>query len=497
MDRTACVDLPAFPLQLLLRRHADWAEHPAAVVDRDRPQGVLLWVNERARAQRILPGMRYAAGLALAGDLRAAEVAPAEVDRAVRGVAKALRAHTPFVEPAEGEPGVFWLDASGLERLHASIGAWADRVRDDLTARGFRVTLVVGFTRFGTYALAKAKRGRIVLAQPRDEAGAARRVPLDRLAFPPAERDALDRVGVRTVGDLAALPEDGLETRFGKDLLRLHRLAAGAVGVPLQPDLPEEPAVRSAPLDHAETDALRLFGEIERLLHPLLRLLAERRQAAAEVRLQLRFGSRTVEDRVETIRPAAPTLSAGQLLDLIGLRLQSMERLRAGVEEVALAARGVPAAPRQLELFAETPRRDLAAANRALARVRAELGDAAVVRARLRDGHLPEARFRWEPLDALGPADPRPADAGRLIRRAYGRPVPLPPRPRQEPDGWMLRGLTDAPVIRTSGPYVVSGGWWRRAVHREYLFAETQDGDLLWVYYDRHRRRWFLHGRVE
>ena len=48
-----------------------------------------------------------------------------------------------------------------------------------------------------------------------------------------------------------------------------------------------------------------------------------------------------------------------------------------------------------------------------------------------------------------------------------------------------------------SGPHVVSGGWWQREQHREYWFAQTRGGDLLWVYYDRQRRRWFLEGVVE
>ena len=74
MDRTACVDLPAFPLQLLLGRHPDWRGHPAAVVDVDRPHGTILRVNEKARALRIVPGMRYGAALSLAGKLRAAPV---------------------------------------------------------------------------------------------------------------------------------------------------------------------------------------------------------------------------------------------------------------------------------------------------------------------------------------------------------------------------------------------------------------------------------------
>ena len=35
MDRMACVDLQAFPLQLLLKRHADWQSRPVVVVDHD------------------------------------------------------------------------------------------------------------------------------------------------------------------------------------------------------------------------------------------------------------------------------------------------------------------------------------------------------------------------------------------------------------------------------------------------------------------------------
>ncbi|MFB3820091.1 MAG: DNA polymerase Y family protein, partial [Candidatus Methylomirabilales bacterium] len=71
MDRLACIDLPAFPLQLLLQDHPEWRGLPAAVVAEDKPQAALLWVNEHARRAGILPGQRYAAALSLALDLRA------------------------------------------------------------------------------------------------------------------------------------------------------------------------------------------------------------------------------------------------------------------------------------------------------------------------------------------------------------------------------------------------------------------------------------------
>jgi protein ImuB len=46
-------------------------------------------------------------------------------------------------------------------------------------------------------------------------------------------------------------------------------------------------------------------------------------------------------------------------------------------------------------------------------------------------------------------------------------------------------------------PRIVVGDWWSRPVHRAYHFAETKDGETLWVFYDRAQRRWFLQGRVE
>lgn len=494
MDRTACVDLPAFPLQLLLKQHPDWRGHPAAVVDRDTPGGILLWVNEAARTARIRNGMRFATALSLNGDLRAAEVPEAHIGQAIEAIAKRLRDHTPHVEPAEREPGVFWLDASGLEGLYPSLRHWASGVEADLGTQRLRATIVVGFQRFATHALAKSSRGVHILPDPDEEQRALRRVPLDRLAIAPRARDALAKLGVLTVGQFLKLSPEGVRRRYGAAVFELHRLASGDLSIPLQPKRPFEPVMASVALDHVETDTERLLRLIERLLTPLLDELAGRGQVLDALRLRLRFERLGLHK--EHIRPARPTLDAPQLLELIALRLAGTQ-LPDGVEEVRLLVHAITPEQQQLELLAERPKRDLDAANRALARVRAMLGNQALTRARLSAGHLPENSFDWEPLAQLEPARPMPIAHRRLIRRLYRRPIPLPPRPRQEPDGWMLHGLEQGPVVRVSGPYVIAGGWWIRPVHREYHFAETQQGELLWVFYDRMRRRWLIHGRVE
>jgi protein ImuB len=61
----------------------------------------------------------------------------------------------------------------------------------------------------------------------------------------------------------------------------------------------------------------------------------------------------------------------------------------------------------------------------------------------------------------------------------------------------MISGVVRGSVADQTGPYILSGGWWVREVRRDYYYVETRRGELLWVYYDRRRRGWFLHGRVE
>ena len=395
MDRMACVDLPAFPLQLLLKRHPDWRTRPVVVVDRDTPQGVILWANEQARAQRIRPGMRYSAGLSLSRTLHAGEVPVTDISRAVARLVDRLRRFSPDVEPCGDEPGVFWLNASGLSHLYASPRRWAAEIRAALETAGFRSTIAVGFTRFGTYAIAKSigrEAGAKDIAILRDvttERVQAGQVPLDRLGIAPTLRDSLHKLGVRRVRAFLRLPAAGIRRRFGSEAHRLHRLAAGALWVPLQPLRMTDPLVQRHDLDDPESDVSRLLFLIKRLLHRLLITVTERHEVLTALTLRLRLDRAGVQ--TEQIRPATPTVDVRQIMNLVRLRLEAIS-IAAGVTEIRLTAGTKRATTAQHGLFVEQPRRDLAAANRALARVRAEFGEGAVVRARVTDGHLPEAR---------------------------------------------------------------------------------------------------------
>jgi protein ImuB len=218
------------------------------------------------------------------------------------------------------------------------------------------------------------------------------------------------------------------------------------------------------------------------LLDAVLAGLRQRAQAVAELSLSLTLDDRT--SRLERVRPASPTVDAAQLLALVRLRLDAL-RLPAGIITLRLTAAPCSAAAHQRQLLAEI-RRDADAANQALARVRAECGDDCVVRASVRDAHLPAARFGWERLDRVTTEARAQVVAARpLVRRIYAQPIPL------------ASGSAFKKTGAAFGPYILSGGWWGGGVRRDYYFAQTGEGNLQWLYHDHRQARVFLQGGVE
>ena len=517
----ACVDLPSLPLQLVWRSSPSWRSLPVVVVAEDRPGAEVLWACERARALRVLPGQRYAHALSLCAGLRAQVVAPEAIAAAVEELARILSRVAPRIEPA-GDPrraptrrpqagahapqeaGTFWLDGAGMGRLHESGQAWAQAIALAVQAAGFTASVVVGTSRFATYAVARAASAAarpqvIVFASEAQERRAARAVPLVRLEVAPALREALARLGVLTLGQLEQLPAAGLLERYGEEGHRLVQLARGERWDPLVPAPPPGVIEQRVLLDDEELALEALVFIVKGALDRLLGQLAARARAltALHLELRMRHSVHELETRVDCLRPAAPTLDSRGLLRLVHLRLEGAPPA-AGVVEVRLWASDTPATREQLSLFLHKPARDLRVAEEALARLRAELGEDAVVTAGLREGHLPEARFGWQRLGKLGEACPRPRQEPRLVRRIFARPRALPPQSSSvRDDGWMLSGLEHGSVVRIVGPFVLSGAWWAGEVHREYHFADTRRGDCLWVYYDAQRRRWYWQGAVE
>lgn len=506
--RVACVDIRAFALQLLHLRQPDWQSRAVALIADDRPNAPVLEVNARGLEAGIRPGLSYARALALEPDLRAATIDASDIEAALVEVCESLRTTSPSVEIARDSPGIFWLEPRGMKLLFGSLRTWAQAVQRSITGLGYRGHLVVGFSRFSSRAIARAiEHATHIFKEASDEALALDAVPVDSIGIDPDLRNTLERLGIHRLGTLLQLPNAALAERFGPEIQRLHAAARGELWDPLHPERNNEPVERRVIFDDGVHHGPRILLHIERSLASMLDHLTRHGSAIEVLFVEFCFERGMPRHRIDDLRPAEPTLDLHTLMRLMGLRIESTPLERA-VVEITISVAQVPATSEQLTLFQQHCDRRLSAANEALARIRAELGNRSVQSASLREGHLPEARFSWNPLTQLklpAPRNSRVDKPGRAVRRLYTPAKVLPPQNRHaRDDGWLLAGLESGPVVHIRGPHLISGAWWASArgrrqhgeLHREYHYAQTRSGQWLWVYYDKRRRRWFLQAEV-
>lgn len=553
VSRLACVDVPALPLQILLRRHPEWRSEPVAVVAEDKVRTRICWANRRAITLGVRPGMQQAAAVACCPTLRVDHVRASEIEREVRRLAERLHRWSPQVEMASspsphglhglqlsgfGAAGTFWLRASGLAGLFGPLSDWIDALSKDLREDGFRVSIAVGFNRFDTFAAARATFGLQIFESPAEEKTSALRAPLVRFGLPEKTLAGLAKLGVSSLRDLLRLAEEGrsgkgLANRFGKEVQQLHRLASGESSTPIS-----EAFRRETPVEHwisfepPETDTERLIFHAKRLLDQILDDLGEKGLAVIE--LAYRVECEDAPPIAGSLRPALPSEDGVKLLSLLRLRLGAIspenrtavrQEMPPGPDEPArrisglvLRALGGVHVVEQPGLYqnpgealSPNPKKIQKKASEALAQIQAEFGEDSLVRLETRDAHLPRGRYRCRPISP-GEATVRifsgksvpdffETRTPRLIRRIYDQPLILPHRGSGEPDGWLLRGIEHGPVQSFTGPFRISGGWWRllsgRPVSRDYFFVRLKRGDVCWVFFDRERRSWFLEGRVE
>lgn len=346
-------------------------------------------------------------------------------------------------------------------------------------------------------------------------------LPLSLLELPGELEETLRVLGFRTAGELAARDRAELESRFGPAGARAHRRAAGEEDELFRPAAPGDPPEVSVELEAGVREVEPLLF----VLGPLLdRLCGEVGRTGWSIRrLLLRLELEGAGHREIVVRPARPTLRRDLLHELC----------RAGLERSASAREGGPgrlpapvaglvvraavrAAPpvRQGDLF-RARSRDPVPATTALSRIRARLGDGAVVAPAPLPYHRPERRTGWEPVPPPGdgPAagretgegrGPARGGSGKAAEAAVAGVLRLLPEPREVEVRWEDGKPTAAwdgegkhEIVVAEGPERLSGDWWEDPYRREYYRVATADGELLWVFRECVPGgiwRWWLHG---
>jgi|HubBroStandDraft_4_1064222.scaffolds.fasta_scaffold18490_2 protein ImuB len=417
----ACIFVPDFPVEALLRAEPDLRSQSLAVLEGKAPLQTVFAVNENARRAGVDPGMSKLQIEPCAGMVLRARSLPQEA-AAHAALLDCAQSFSPRVEAAGCDTIV--LDLAGLQPLFGPLPKIARALARRTSDLGLETNVAVAGNP-DTAALAARGFSGVTVIPEGKEAEQLGSLPVEVLLGNSVQEsgqllETFSRWGIRKLRDLAALPDVALSERLGQAGIHLQKLACGATSrtlVPVEPALIFEEVIElEYPLLLLEPLAF-LLG---RLLEQLCARLEARALATQELRLclELKNGwqiedlstnngatgalARPGQSRLfrRTLRLPVPLLDSRTFLKLLQLDLKAHPP-GAPIVKIQLSAEPVRPRAAQNGLFLP-PSPEPEKLELTLARIAGIVGEDKVGSLELLDTHRPGGfrmqRFAPEPI---------------------------------------------------------------------------------------------------
>jgi len=508
----ACIFVPDFPVEAILRAEPALRSQAVAVLEGKPPLQKIFVVNNKARRAGIAPGMSKIQ-VEPCTELVLRPRSPAQEAEAHAAMLDCAQSFSPRIE--DTAPDTVILDLSGLEALFGSLPKIARAIARRTSELGLEANVATAFQPDTAWLAARGFSGVTVVPEG-EECERLGNLPLDVLfpefsALHPEDTarflETFDLWGVRNLRALCALPEVALSERLDQPGVRLQQLARGAISrtlVPVEPPLVFEEAME---LEHPLVLLEPLAFLLARMLEQLCARLAARALAAQELHLRMeldsgfqltenldgppeRSGNRTkdLSQRprgvpasggiamratraslfTRTLQLPIPMLDAKVLLKLLQLDLQAHPP---GAPILKVQVSATPAQPRTVQgglFLPPTPEPEKLEST--LARIASMVGEDKVGSLQLLDSHRPEAfrMQRFVPTEPEGPKErsdsissPAPITALRMFRPPLRATVRLR---GNQPDhvACPKRKEISGEILWMAGPWRSSGDWWEQ-----------------------------------
>ncbi|HEY6065125.1 MAG TPA: DNA polymerase Y family protein [Thermoanaerobaculia bacterium] len=512
-SRVACIVVPLFPLAARLRSEPELAGEAVAVFEGNGNAARVVAATRPARRAGVQAGLTLPQSRALLPDLLA-RGRDRESERAAQeALAEVAETFSPRVESA-GE-GVVYFDADGIPMPPGEGDAEARLGRAVIAAvekAGLPARFGIAASKLASRIAAGLPESPTVVADG-EEARFLAPLPLGKLAPEMELGETLERWGIRSIGELAKLPEGEVASRLGELGRELHATARGVDPRPLAPRLPSPSLSEGMELEWPLVSLEPFLFVGNAALERLVRRLESQALACRRLEVGLRLDPEGWDARAITL--PAPTRDTKTLLTLVRLELEARPP---GAAVVGFTFTAQPDRPRraQLSLFgpaALSPDR-LATT---IARLVALLGADRVGSPRAVDGHRPE---RFTVADYSPPPPPperrvprtgRGLLAIRVLRPAVELEVITAPCHPERSEGSLpfsrllsVKSPTgsDPEISGTvrvaAGPWNLEEGWWSAApASRDYWDVELSEGGLYRIYRDRARDKWYADGMYD
>lgn len=480
--RILCLWFPRLASDRALRLRP--VEGPFALTARQSNTDRLHCLNRAASRAGLTRGMPFADARAFCPDLLSRPADPPADRRFLRGLGRWATRYCPWV--GLDQDGLV-LDITGATHLMGSEDAMLEDMRARLTRAGLSATMGLADTKGAAWALSRHGGGQA----PPGDVSPLHPLPVEALRLDPATAVALQRAGLRRIGDLLEQPRAPLARRFGAELMLRLDQALGAQPEQVSP-LPEPPhfGVRLSLPDPIGLEADVMQG-VARLLEQLCRRLAQKGVGAQILRLYLR---RVDQDSQEVeLRLARPLREAERILPLFARGIGAVEA-GYGIDQMRLEAAQVVTLPAQQ--LATGGMRDQAGLEDLMTRLGTRIGLENIQRFLPAESHIPERSFMMVPaaynaaVSGFAPLRPRPL---RIFP-----PEPVDGADPQPPQQFRWRGMSLG-LTQAEGPERITPEWWLddpqwRSGLRDYWRVQTRQGRRLWMFYTPQTPGWAVQG---
>ena len=325
-------------------------------------------------------------------------------------------------------------------------------------------------------------------------------LPVWTLRIPDSIVEVLSQLGIRTVGQLLNLPRDGLNSRFGEELLYRIDQALGAIDETIVATTEEAEFEAAYSIEHPTARR----ETIQQIVLQLMQQLSQQLYVAGRGALQIEChvncsGGRKIQIQVGLFQPRA---DADHLMQLAAMQLDTLILPSAATAISIKATTTARLAAKQQELWTDRHRDAPVQLAWLVEKLSSRLGQDRVSTARLQSAIQPERACRY--VTATGKQVARRVDQGtkQSERSTAERPLWMPALPiplnvttnNGSPTTFQNEGKQHQ-IARYWGPERIETAWWRgKCVRRDYYRIETKTGDRYWIFQRLNDRNWFLHG---
>ena len=450
----ACIHADDFPVQALLRLRPDLKSEPVAVLNGCPPQQTICSYNLQAHKRGVVHGMTRMEAESLTGlKLLQRNLACESTARAV--LQESSGQFSPRIEEiSKSTSCCFVLDISGSERLFGPPEQLGQRLRSAVASVGFRTSVAVSANFETAHLKAMSTRG-VCIIPSGQEADALSNLPITILNLDEERITTFALWGIRTLGELAGLPETELVTRLGPTGKTLRDLARGMHTHAFCPIEPVFTLEESFEFEHPVEQADSLLFLAARMVDCLTERATLRALCLASIHVQMKLeGGR---EHYIDIKPAIPSVDRKFLLKLMQLELAAHPP-QAAVVALTLHAEAGQSSKVQLGLFTpqmpEPSRLDVT-----LARLKAIVGEDRVGSPLLEDTHQSN-QFRMERFAADSRATTACAIRPSMALRRMRPPCPVHVLLQSDkPVAFRYRNNRFS-VSAAYGPWKSAGAWW-------------------------------------